>query len=559
MAVDTLPEGYVINNQQQSSNGLPDGYVINPKQTTPMDVLRGVNNFANASVDFSNTGITKSLTGKSLQDRALDATTPNIPQVGSAPYDANIPAAQKGLVGDIAKDTLAGSAGTVADTLTSPASLAFAAAKPIAATGKAIGEGAANLGRYFSRVKSTFSPKAIENLNVPATTRLSNLAGESQAIANKDIQPLQQNIINIKKSQFASNLAIQESKNVLKQNLDKLKGNLQDVAEKGAVDFQHKLPDFFQANSEAYGSARDAGIAKMAANGDGITYKQVSDAISKTKQDIQNALIPSDAPALNAIAQLEKKYAPQAIGNQSGILDSAGNPIVKTLPNNGNDFVDPNQLIQDLRNVKSTLSAGAKNGRTGFNQEDLAVGYLDHNLGDFIKAKVPGFAQLQANYTPVIKAMKQAHIIFKPNQGEFNTVTATNFLKKAGSGSLEEGQEKLLGALEKGSSFSPGVGEISQEVKQVGSKIDQVKTAIRNLDVQKQSVRGATQKQIDDNIANIAKRKELLQKRMDSLEATKQKIIRLNANKNVAAKIKGALFGNITDAIPGSDIIKKLR
>lgn len=113
-------------------------------------VFKKVSDFADSTVDFSNTGIAQLTTGKSLQDRALDATKPNIPQAMSAPYDANITTAKNNQFGDIAKGTLAGSAGTIADTLTSTSSLAFAAAKPVVATGKAIGEGANNIAQFFN-------------------------------------------------------------------------------------------------------------------------------------------------------------------------------------------------------------------------------------------------------------------------------------------------------------------------------------------------------------------------------------------------------------------------
>lgn len=434
---------------------------------------------------------------------------------------------------------------------------AGAGVEGIGAIGASIGNKAVGAGRYFSRIKNTFNPQAIENLNVPSSARLSGLARDSQASAAKDIAPLQINIVNIKKTQDASNSAIQQSKIVLKDNLSKFKEDLQGVAEKKAVDFQNKLPELFEANGEAYGSARDAGIAKMQADGKGITFNEVSNAIAEAKKEIQAALVPSDAPAMKVIGQLEEKYSPKMVGSQSGILDANGKPIIKELPNTGNDFVDAAELIQDLRNVKSTLSSGAKAGRTGFNQEDLAVGFLNHSLGDIIKTRVPGFAKLQSDYTPVIRAMKEAHKIFKPNQGEFNTSTATNFLKKAGTGKLEAGQERMLNALEQGSGFAPGVGPLSQEVKIIGARIKQAQDGMAALEKQKLNIKGLTESQILKNTAAIEARKSLLQKRLDSLQSRSQNITRLEANKNVADKIKKALFGKAIDSIPGGKIISK--
>lgn len=531
---------------------------------------------ANDLVQFSGTDLTKTVTGKGIGDRVREATAPNIPNNTTRPFDANVTEARNNQVGQIAKQTLAGTAGDIAGGFISPIGVVAASVKPIAMAGESISQTATNIGRYFSRIKSTFNPQAIENLNVSKSTRLGNLADISKNSAQSDINPMQQSIANIqnksssqiqdigyqsKDLSMTTRAAIQDSRLVLKKNLTQLKSNLQDVAEKGAIDFQKKLPDFFEANSEAYGSARDAAIAKMASNGDGITYKQVSNAIAKTRQDAESALIPSDAPALKMIDQLEKKYAPKTSGDTGIILNEKGNPISRNLPDNANDFVDPNQLIQDLRNVKSTLSSGASAGRTGFNQEDLAVGYLDHNLGDFIKEKIPGFAQLQSDYTPVIRAMKQAHIIFKPNQGEFNTVTATNFLKKAGMGKLESGQEKLLGTLESGNKFAPGVGNISQPVKQVGSKIQQtvsegqakiesfqnnLRTNLAKLEDQKRKITGVSQKEIANKQALIQNRQNQLQQRLSELEGRKQDVIKLEANKKAAELIKKSIAGALT-------------
>lgn len=429
----------------------------------------------------------------------------------------------------------------------------------IGATGAAVGDKATNAGRFFQRIKNTFNPQAIENLNVPLQTRVTNLANRSKLSAEKDIAPLQENILAAKKSQALANAAIQDSRLVLKENIAKFKNDLQDVAEKKAVDFQKKLPDWFEANGEAYGSARDAAIHRMQSNGQGITFGEVSSAIANAKQKIQGALIPSDAPALKVIGQLEEKYSPKTIGSQSGIVDSGGRPIIKDLPNNANDFVDPAGLIQDLRNVKSVLSSGAKTGRTGFNQEDLAVGFLNHSVGDIIKNKVEGFSDLQRDYTPVIRAMQEAHKVFKPNQGEFNTKTATNFLKNAGVGKLEAGQEKMLGTLEQGSKFGSGVGPISNEVKIVGQRIKQTQDAITALEKQKLQVKGLTDSQVATHTASINARKALLEKRLNSLQGKSEEITRLEANKNAGLKIKKALLGKAVDSVPGGNIINKLQ
>ncbi len=413
---------------------------------------------------------------------------------------------------------------------------------------KGVADTATNTGRYFSRIGNTFKPKAVENLNVPNAERISNLASTAKGSANSDIQPLQQGINDIKQQTQKTLGSIQESRIVLRKNLGGLKNDLQDAAEKGSVEFQKKLPDFFNANSEAYGNARDNAFAKMAKEGKGITNQEVFDAIQKTKQNISDALIPSDAPALKVIRQLESKYNPTVSEESSPILGENGQPIQTTTNSKAGEFVNLDQLVQDLRNVKSTLSSGAASGRTGFNQEDLAVNYLNHNLGDYIKEKVPAFAQLQKDYSPVMQAMKEAHKIFKPNMGEFNTKTATTFLKNAGTGKLELGQEKVLNAVEGGNKFSPGVGNISSEVKGIGKSMDDIKTQMSNFDEQARSVTGSSNSEIAQKQASIATRKAILQKRLDGLEQRRQTVSRLEANKDVIGRLKHAILGKAADA-----------
>lgn len=471
-------------------------------------------------------------------------------------FDNTAPENKSGLnlIGDFSN---LGAAGKTIGTIAKPViSMAQPIIQPVA---KAVGDTITNTGRYFSRIGSTFKPKAIGNLNLPNSERISNLASTAKNSANSDIQPIQNNIDNIKKQTENTLGSIKESRIVLKQNLNKLNSNLQDAAEKGSVEFQKKLPDFFHSNSEAYGNAQENAFSQMAQEGKGITNNEVFNAIQKTKQDIADALISSDAPALKVIKQLEQKYNPIESVENSPILAENGQPISSTVNSKANDFVNLDQLVQDLRNVKSTLSSGASSGRTGFNQEDLAVNYLNHNLGDYIKEKIPAFAQLQKDYSPVIRTMKEAHKIFKPNMGEFNTKTATNFLKQAGTGKLEAGQEKVLNALEQGNKFSPGVGNISSEVKNIGASQNAIRNQMTKFDEQAKNITGNSKLEISKRQSSILNRKAILQKRLDGLEQRRQTVSRLEANKNVVGKLKNAILGKAADAVGVGSIHKIIR
>lgn len=430
---------------------------------------------------------------------------------------------------------------------------------PVQAGAKVVSDAATNTGRYFSRIGNTFKPTAIENLNVSNSERIGNLASTAKSSANSDIQPIQKSIDDVKAQTDRTLGSIKESRIVLRKNLGGLKDDLQDAAEKGSVDFQKKLPDFFNANSEAYGNARDNAFAQMTKEGKGITNQEVFDAIQKTKQNISDALIPSDAPALKIIRQLESKYDPSESVENSPILGQNGQPISSTIKSKGGNFVNLDQLVQDLRNVKSTLSSGAAAGRTGFNQEDLAVNYLNHNLGDYIKEKIPAFAQLQKDYSPVMQAMKEAHKIFKPNMGEFNTKTATTFLKNAGTGKLELGQEKVLDAVEGGNKFAPGVGNISAEVKGIGKSMDDIKDQMSKFDDQSRNITGNSNAEIAQKQASISTRKAILQKRLDGLEQRRQTVSRLEANRDVVGRLKDAVLGKAADVAGVGGIHRMIR
>jgi hypothetical protein len=411
-----------------------------------------------------------------------------------------------------------------------------------------------NLGRYFSRIKTRLNPQAIDNINVSSGQRISNLGKESSQLAQQDIGGIKKDITGINQStqQQTQNITYQkqdlqkqltssvnESRSVLKKNLQNLSGDLQTAAENGSIEFQKKLPDFFHANSEAYSTRLDEAGDLMAKRGDNITRTDMFKIAGQTLNDMREALIPEGSGS-QAIKALQEKYAPVSGAVRSNAMDS----------------VPLREALQDLRNVRANLSASAAAGRTGFTQEDLGVQFLNNNLGGFIKTKSPEFAKLQKDYQPVIQAMKEAHKIFKPNQSEFNTATATGFLKKAGMGKLEAGQEKLLSTLEQGSSFSPGVGNLSTPVKQVGSKIQStiaesatqreqtmvsLKKQMDALEMQKRNIKGSSQQAIIQRKAAIETRQAALKKRLVELDNRRQEVIRLTANKENAKRLKIAI------------------
>lgn len=422
--------------------------------------------------------------------------------------------------------------------------------------------------RYFNRIKSRLNPEDIPNLNVSSLQRINNLANLSRSSANEDISNISKDISNIKqvnKDELTSLMrqtkefknkysqAIDESRAVLKDNLKNLSLDLQKAAETGAVAFQERLPEFFSNNSEAYGTRLDEISDALSNKNQGITRQDVFDLINNTQKDMNEALIP-EGSATQAIDLLKQKYQPQMISKLSKFNSQATGEKAGTLESNAKEIINFKELLQDLRNVKSTISSQAKSGGR-FSQEDLAVKFLDNNLGNYVKDFSPEFAQLQKDYAPVINVMKESNKIFKPYKGELNTKTGTEFLKRAAMGKLEAGEQRTLEAVQKGNQFSQGVGNVSDPVLEIGQKIkeevskspmDRLRKSMNDelikLENKKNQLKDLTNSTVIQKRGEIEARQKILQNRLESLNLRRTRAIQLLANKKAAERVRNALL-----------------
>ena len=186
MAVSELPQGFVVdqpssqapasNTSASGTGNLPPGFVVDgdttaqpPAKPGMIDMRADLGDVAGGAkdlIDKANTGVLKLATGKGFQDRAIDATTPVIPQATSRPFDANVTAASKPLAqaGNIAKMTAAGTAGSMADMATSPTALVAAGAKPIGMGLKAAGDAIGTKTGLFDLMKANQSLKNPEKM-----------------------------------------------------------------------------------------------------------------------------------------------------------------------------------------------------------------------------------------------------------------------------------------------------------------------------------------------------------------------------------------------------------
>ena len=315
-------------------------------------------------------------------------------------------------------------------------------------------------------------------------------------------------------------------------------------AEKGSLEFQNKLPEFFKSNSNAYAKRIDEISDNLIyTKGGSITRGELDNIISNTINEVSETGV-TQGQAFNYLTALKNKYR---------ITDDFG--VVNYNPNQTVDF---KEAISDIRSIWKTVSPGVNYGK--FTDTDLSASILKKNWGDFISKYVPELNDLNASYKPVILAMKESAKIFKPAQGELATKTSENFLKRLGKGKLSSGERKILSMVEQGTEFAPGVGEISQGIKDLGAN--------RVATIAKQELnRASLQQGLVDKMSNleqqnrqltetINKNKEMLGTRLQSLGNRKEKVMQLMANRDKGRKIRNTLLiGSVLGAgatIPSS-------
>lgn len=377
-----------------------------------------VMNAAEKTSEFLMKGAPELLTGKSLTQRSQEIPISDDPN--------SLPSMVGGYLKGLGRDIAA----TSVDALTSPISLLSAAGKGVSMVTKPL--------RDLSKVSKE-------------TNLLKTAFGAPQ---KKDIpRKIGEKIIDTRKEISASR--------------DKFDNLIQQEAETGSQEFQKRLPEYFKNNSKTYGNKLDQISEDLASNGESITrgeFKKIlDDVISESQDDFLAAGKPFDE-----IKYLSDKYTPSF---ETGSVEANTFKGMQQPRWNENDPLNFKEVVNDIKNVKNLLSSKVKLGYK-YTPEDVVAAKLMGRWGDFVETRVPEFAQLNQEYKPVIQAMKLAGKTFKPYASDFETKAGTQFLKNYAVGKLEQGQEKLLGFIEKGSENYPGVGNISFKIKSLGdSKI----------------------------------------------------------------------------------------
>lgn len=312
---------------------------------------------------------------------------------------------------------------------------------------------------------------------------------------------------------------LKETANTMRQNVAILNEGLQTTSEEKALQLQKVIPKFFKDHGKVYGQKVDEISEAMVARGEGITMNEASTMVNRSITEMNESLITEGVPR-QVVEQLQRKYAVQQTV-QKDVLTG----IVKRATN-ANETIPFKELVNDLKLVKNSLSAGAKSGTTRFTQEEVAVSILNNNLGNYIKTRVPEYAELQANYAPIIRMMKKGNQIFKPFKGDFETKSATQFLKNLGLGKAEAGEEAFVKAIQEGSDFVPGLGDITAGVRKAGQEIIESKQRIQPVLDKIKSGALKRQEGIDRTLANNLEKLAVKKEFVNSSFTVKESLIK---------------------------------
>lgn len=328
---------------------------------------------------------------------------------------------------------------------------------------------------------------------------------------------------------------------LIQDNIEVLKKDVNNFSDSDAVKFQQELPEFYHNNGKAYRSRLDEAMNIASQEGKDPNLITINNIIDKTINDLDEAGIVQGLPR-QAIEQLKEKYAIKNIGEANKFMSArTGEPVGGAITTNAEDTVPLMNLINDLKGVRKVLSMGAKSGTKRFTPEDVAVSFLEHNLGSFVKEQSPGFSKLQESYTPIIQAMKKSNEVFKPYKGQYYSEQGSQFLQrsaKIGEKIPQAGEESLLNTIENGSEFSKGIGNISQRVRNIGNQIKQGEDELKVLTENQKNV-----------VNGITKNRDL---RIQQLQNRQRNVTEILANKkiqyNKLQNLKDERLKNINEA-----------
>ncbi len=402
----------------------------------------------------------------------------------------------------------------------------------LAETGGFVG-GAAAAGRFAPKIRPGLARRArlqrrVEAAREPLPRQIGRKIAETRKVAQKELQQIAE----------TTRQRVQITTNQLKGDAENLQRTLQKTAEVRSRASQGKIRTFARRSSNAYGRELDKISDNLVKAGDrGITRGEQIEIINKTIKETDDLFLTT-GPARQKVEQLGSKYSLDKLQDVTQL----------------DEFLEFKEVVSDMRSVGKVVSAQAK--IRGFTPEDVVAAIYKKNFGEVIANKVPEFAKLQKGYAPVIQAIKQAHKTFNTFRGEFLTKRGTEFLKRAGVGKLEAGEQRFLETIEKGTRrFGKGIGKISKEVTDVGKQLTEAKKVIQ---IQKQRIIATGNKARIERIGTLEQRLRLLEAR--KLKA--EQLLRTQAAEKVkagaGAKRRGEILRTILQIGAAIGIVKFL-
>lgn len=264
----------------------------------------------------------------------------------------------------------------------------------------------------------------------------------------------------------------------LKKQVVSLGRALNDVTSETSKEVQRRLPQFYKANSSGFEKEIDSISDGLIRRNEQLNYREISDMLSRVGAEMDDALILDGRPR-EAILALQNKYAVKYVSQPSKFFRaSSGTPVGGSIASNADAIVPLKEFFNDIKSIRKTLTAGAKSGATRFSQEDVAVSLFNKGTAELLETRVPELIKLRESYSPIINAMKVSNRIFKPFKGEFDIKEGANLLERFSLGKSKAGEIELIKAIEEGSSFSPGIGDITSQLRAKGLELMEAKQRI---------------------------------------------------------------------------------
>lgn len=451
-----------------------------------------------ATLVFTGAGLLKGAAAKLGEGLANRIAPELLPKIGLSIKAGEVAARQKAVLANkITRDAIMG--GVIGLTQLNPdeqGHIDLGGQLGQGALGAGLGVAAPIVQTYFGKAVRGFrkfkTPERTAYSKLLSETAKEKLALQKEAIRldkTDKVENLKQSIqdtINLRKTtlsdvKISSERQIKDTASRLKKNVMALDNALKNTTEEVSRKVQEWLPSFYRSNSKTFEKQLDLISEKLIKEGNQLTVGEISKMLDDVSGHLDEAFITEGSP-LKAIENLRAKYGIDFVSSPGKFFSGqTGLPVGGPITSNADQVVPLKEFFNDIKTIRNSLSAAAKSGASRFTQEDVAVSIFNKGTADLLESRVPDLARLREAYAPVIQAMKVSNRIFKPFKGSFETKTGTALLKKFALGKTEQGEELLLKAIQEGSDFAPGIGNITDSLRNQGMRLIEAKQNINPM------------------------------------------------------------------------------